>query len=131
VSVVGSPGLGKTRLAEELAAALGERATTVWGRCDPTGEGIIFAPVVEVLHGAAGIGEADPEPLVRAKLAALVPDDPDVELSVERAASIPGFGAPAPAAETFWAGCWARWPPRGRCWWCSMTCTGDNPHFGS
>jgi tetratricopeptide (TPR) repeat protein len=103
VSVIGSPGLGKTRLAEELATALGERATVVWGRCEPTGEGITFAPVVEVLRGAGGIGEADPEPAVRGKLAALVPDDPDAELLVERAVSILGFGAPAPAAETFWA----------------------------
>jgi len=103
VSVIGSPGLGKTRLAQEFAAALGERATVVWGRCEPTGEGITFAPVVEVLRGAAGIGEADPEPVVRAKLAALVPEDPDTELLVERAAGLLGFGAAAPAAETFWS----------------------------
>jgi len=102
VSMIGSPGLGKTRLAEELATALGERARVVWGRCEPTGEAT-FAPVVEVLRAAAGIGEADPEPVLRAKLAALVRDDPDAELLVERAVSILGFGAPAPAAETFWA----------------------------
>jgi class 3 adenylate cyclase len=103
VSVIGSPGLGKTRLAQELDTRLGERARVVWGRCEPIGEGTTFAPVVQVLRGAAGIGEADPEPEVRAKLAALVPDDPDAELLVARAAGILGFGAAAPAAETFWA----------------------------
>jgi class 3 adenylate cyclase/tetratricopeptide (TPR) repeat protein len=103
VSVIGSPGLGKTRLAEELAAAVGEPATVLWGRCEPTGEGITFAPVAQVLRGVAGIGEADPEPKVRAKLAALAPNDPDTELLVERAAGILGLGTPAPAAETFWA----------------------------
>jgi class 3 adenylate cyclase/ketosteroid isomerase-like protein len=103
VSVIGSPGLGKTRLAQELDAKLGERATVVWGRCEPIGEGITFAPVVQVLRGAAGIGEADPEPQARAKLTALVPDDPDAGLLVERAAGILGLAAPAVAAETFWA----------------------------
>jgi hypothetical protein len=40
VSVIGLPGVGKTRLARELARAVGDQARVVVGRCQPTGEGI-------------------------------------------------------------------------------------------
>ncbi len=103
VTVVGSPGLGKTRLAEELASTLAERATVVQGRCEPAGEGITFLPVAEVLRGAAQIGEADDAGVVRSKLSALLPGDPDVDLLVERAGGVLGIAKPATAEETFWA----------------------------
>jgi len=57
VTIVGSPGMGKTRLAQEFAVAVADRATVVEGRCEPSGEGITFLPVAEVLRDAAGIGD--------------------------------------------------------------------------
>ena len=46
-TLVGEPGVGKSRLAAEALAAM--EATIVRGRCLPYGEGITYWPVVEVL----------------------------------------------------------------------------------
>jgi MoxR-like ATPase len=59
VTVVGAPGLGKSRLAHEFATRLGERATVLRGRCLPYGEGITFWPLAEMLREAGGITESD------------------------------------------------------------------------
>jgi class 3 adenylate cyclase/ketosteroid isomerase-like protein len=104
VTVIGSPGMGKTRLADEFALAVARDATVVQGRCEPTGEGITFGPVAELLRGAGGIGESDPPDTVRAKLAALVEGEPDADRIVARAGSLLGVADPASAEETFW-GC--------------------------
>jgi DNA-binding SARP family transcriptional activator/Flp pilus assembly protein TadD len=46
VVVVGSPGIGKSRLAEELSTRAKD-VTTLWGRCLAYGEGITFWPLRE------------------------------------------------------------------------------------
>jgi len=102
VTVIGSPGMGKTRLAEEFSAAIGSVASVVQGRCEPSGEGITFLPVAELLRGAGGIGEGDAPEIVRAKLRALVADEQDAERIVARAASLLGAADPASVQETFW-----------------------------
>jgi class 3 adenylate cyclase/tetratricopeptide (TPR) repeat protein len=51
VTVLGAAGLGKTRLAAELIAEIGERATVLEGRCLSYGEGITFWPLQEILRG--------------------------------------------------------------------------------
>src|SRR5436309_10810953 len=47
--ILGSPGLGKSRLIIELARRLGERATVGTARCDAAG-GATFAPLAEALR---------------------------------------------------------------------------------
>jgi class 3 adenylate cyclase len=103
VSVIGSPGVGKTRLASEFALALDGQARAVEGRCEPSGEGITFLPVAEILRALAGIGEADTPESLRAKLAGLVAEDPERERLVERAAGVLGVAEAASPEETFWA----------------------------
>ena len=49
VTVVGAPGIGKSRLAHEFVTHLGERATVLRGRCLPYGEGITFWPLAEMV----------------------------------------------------------------------------------
>src|SRR4029453_16623863 len=51
VTVLGTAGLGKTRLAAELIAEIAERATVLQGRCLSYGEGITFWPLQEILRG--------------------------------------------------------------------------------
>jgi DNA-binding SARP family transcriptional activator len=48
-TVNGSPGIGKTRLAEEFATRVAGDTTVVAGRCLPYGEGITFWPLREMV----------------------------------------------------------------------------------
>jgi class 3 adenylate cyclase/tetratricopeptide (TPR) repeat protein len=54
-TVVGDPGIGKSRLVEELIAGLGAR--TVRGHCLSYGEGITYFPVVEVIKQLGNLPE--------------------------------------------------------------------------
>ena len=50
-TVVGSPGVGKSRLVAELARTFADRATIASGRCLPYGETLTWWPLVEALGG--------------------------------------------------------------------------------
>ncbi len=52
LTVLGDAGIGKTRLALELATSLGDEAHVVTGRCPPYGEGITFLPLREAVDQA-------------------------------------------------------------------------------
>jgi class 3 adenylate cyclase/tetratricopeptide (TPR) repeat protein len=54
VTVVGPAGIGKSRLASELAADLGERATVAVGHCLAYGEGITYRPLAEIVGQVTG-----------------------------------------------------------------------------
>ena len=69
VTVLGPPGIGKSRLAGELAAMLGEEATVLSGRCLPYGEGITYWPLVEIFR------EADAEDELDTALSAVAAED--------------------------------------------------------
>src|SRR4051812_35096440 len=104
VSVIGSPGLGKTRLAAELVASVRREAIVLEGHCEASGEGITFQPVAEMIRSAAGIGEDDGPEVARAKLEALLPvDDPDRERVTDRAGALLGLAPASSTEETFWA----------------------------
>ena len=83
VTVVGEPGIGKSRLATELRAVLDDRPDLVtWrhGRCLPYGEGITFWALGEIVKAEAGILESDDAGAARAKLALTVTEMfPDVD----------------------------------------------------
>ena len=51
ITLVGEPGVGKSRLAAELIASLGGAVAVLEGRCLPYGEGITYWPLVEVVRG--------------------------------------------------------------------------------
>src|SRR4051794_40482795 len=104
VTVIGSPGLGKTRLVSEFADSLAGEATVLLGRCEASGEGITFQPVAEVLRMAAGIGEEDTPDAAREKLATVLADDePQRDRVVDRTAALLGLAPVASTEETFWA----------------------------
>ena len=88
VLVIGHAGLGKTRLVEEWLGRMAREATALSGRCPPYGERITYWPVAEIVRKAALIDETDAVEAARAKLAALLPEQPDV---VARLASVAGL----------------------------------------
>lgn len=57
-TILGVPGVGKSRLVREAATRLGEdRWRTVRGRCLPYGDGITYWPVAEIVRELAGIDD--------------------------------------------------------------------------
>jgi DNA-binding SARP family transcriptional activator/tetratricopeptide (TPR) repeat protein len=50
-TILGSPGIGKSRLGEEFASRVGSDAGVVAGRCVAYGEGITFWPLREIVRG--------------------------------------------------------------------------------
>jgi class 3 adenylate cyclase/tetratricopeptide (TPR) repeat protein len=60
VTVVGEPGIGKSRLVSEFVDRLKEQADVVGGRCLPYGEGITYWPVVETIKQLGSL-PSDPE----------------------------------------------------------------------
>ncbi len=63
VTVIGSPGVGKSRLVEEAVSSRGARVLR--GGCLSYGEGITFWPIVQMIRRAAHIADDDPPDRVR------------------------------------------------------------------
>lgn len=71
-TLIGDPGVGKSRLLAEITRRTAETGDVLWGHCLSYGEGITYWPVVEILEGAAGIMKSDDVETVSAKLGALL-----------------------------------------------------------
>ncbi|MGB2952490.1 MAG: adenylate/guanylate cyclase domain-containing protein, partial [Gaiellaceae bacterium] len=71
-TVIGAPGIGKTRLLAELTQRLRERCDVHFGRCLSYGEGITYWPVEEILKDAAGILHDDDGATASTKLGTLL-----------------------------------------------------------
>jgi DNA-binding SARP family transcriptional activator/tetratricopeptide (TPR) repeat protein len=97
VTVVGEPGIGKSRLAHELARAVRGDARVVVGRCLAYGEGITFWPLREIVAAAAGGLSVD-------RLGELLREEDDAEAVVAAVRGALGLAAtPQRSEETFWA----------------------------
>jgi class 3 adenylate cyclase/tetratricopeptide (TPR) repeat protein len=69
VTVLGPPGIGKSRLARELDSAVAGEAAVLAGRCLPYGEGITYWPLVEIFQ------QANAEDELAAALSAGAPEE--------------------------------------------------------
>jgi tetratricopeptide (TPR) repeat protein len=97
VTVVGEPGIGKSRLARELGEVLASDAQVLVGRCLAYGEGMTYWPLREIVRAAAGRESRD------AVLALLVDEDA-AEVIADRIASVLGDTESAyPVEEIRWA----------------------------
>jgi class 3 adenylate cyclase/tetratricopeptide (TPR) repeat protein len=99
VTIVGEPGIGKSRLVTELRATLDDRPELItWrhGRCLPYGEGITFWALGEIVKAEAGILESDDQSSAASKLdevlAGLFPNDSDRAWLVSRLGPLVGAG---------------------------------------
>jgi class 3 adenylate cyclase/tetratricopeptide (TPR) repeat protein len=121
-TIVGPPGIGKSRLSHEIASALeADGARVVRGRCLPYGDGLTYWPLAEILKADAGISDSDPAETIEGKArAALEPRLGDGEDAMGVAAvllssigvmvaSDPLAGVEPTAAERVIARAWQRY----------------------
>jgi class 3 adenylate cyclase len=102
--VVGSAGMGKSRLASDFAHSVRGEATVVSGRCLSYGEGLTFWPLREIVAELAGTEEGESAEAAQARIEHLLPADEDTATIVERVAGALGLSdTAAHPTETFWA----------------------------
>jgi class 3 adenylate cyclase len=101
VTVVGEPGVGKSRLIAELLLHVEAEPELVrWrqGRCLPYGEGITFWALGEIVKAEAGILESDSADAALRKLdGAVSPGEPERQWLLQRLAPLVGVEASSPA----------------------------------
>ena len=103
-TLLGTAGVGKSRLVEEFLMGVRSEARVLRGRCLPYGEGITYWPLAEALKDAAAIGDADDRRAAQHKLLRLLDGERDAELLAARLATAIGLSDdPAPQTELFWA----------------------------
>jgi DNA-binding SARP family transcriptional activator len=89
VTVVGDPGIGKTRLARELATRAGAETTVLVARCIAHGDGATFLPLLSALR------RTDPKNALAGEA--------DAELVLGRLSALAEGGQAAPLGESYWA----------------------------
>jgi class 3 adenylate cyclase/tetratricopeptide (TPR) repeat protein len=72
VTLLGPPGIGKSRLLMALSEHAERQGAVHWGRCLPYGEGITYWAIAEILRSATEIQHDDDEVAISAKLGTLL-----------------------------------------------------------
>jgi class 3 adenylate cyclase/tetratricopeptide (TPR) repeat protein len=106
VTVIGEPGVGKSRLVETFTEGIAERATVLHGRCRSYGEGITFFPVAEIVSEAIGAAGEDGPEEIASKIERLIMSDEDAPLVAARLLRMLGLGSKdsqGATEEIFWA----------------------------
>ena len=101
VTVVGEPGIGKTRLADELLAGLGPEVAVLRGRARSYTDTATFAPAAAIVSDLARIDTGDPADKVRRRLRELADrfyDPEEAEKTAGRLALL--FGSAEPHEES-------------------------------
>jgi class 3 adenylate cyclase/tetratricopeptide (TPR) repeat protein len=102
-TVLGSAGVGKSRLVQEFFGAVGDNGRVVRGRCLAYGDGITYWPLVEIVKEAARITEHDPPDEAVARIRALLPGEEQADLIAARVAEAIGvLEGTVPAEEIAW-----------------------------
>jgi class 3 adenylate cyclase len=100
-TVLGSPGVGKTRLSRELCSRADAQSVEL--RCDRAGEAT-FAPVAQLIRESAGLGDDADADAARAAIGTLLPDSlADRDRIVDVLAGLVGAAPARSVEETFWA----------------------------
>jgi class 3 adenylate cyclase/tetratricopeptide (TPR) repeat protein len=116
VTLVGVPGMGKSRLVFELLQAVeASPDLTVWrqGRCLPYGEGVALWALGEIVKAQAGILDSDPAEAAAAKLeravADLVADEGEAAWVAGHLRPLVGLAGPAQDAQDRQGEAFAAW----------------------
>ena len=102
-TLLGTAGVGKSRLVHEFLGEMRERARVLRARCLPYGEGITFWPVIELTQAAAGIELNETPAAAVEKLRTLLEEAPDRDPILDRVCPTIGLSNDVvPTEETFW-----------------------------
>jgi class 3 adenylate cyclase len=102
-TLLGTAGVGKSRLVHEFLGRMRERAQVLRARCLPYGEGITFWPVIELAQAAAGIEQNEPPATAVRKLRTLLEGMPDRDPILDRVCPTIGLSEDVvPTEEAFW-----------------------------
>ena len=97
ISVIGTAGIGKSRLVKELLASVDDEASILVGRCIPYGKGITYWPLRDLVRRAAG-------ELTLERIEGLLEGDHDANKIAGRVAGAIGIaGSTSAPEETMWA----------------------------
>jgi class 3 adenylate cyclase/tetratricopeptide (TPR) repeat protein len=103
-TLLGLPGVGKSRLVAEFLALVGDEAQVASGRCLPYGDGITFHPMVESVRDMLGLGDRDGAEAAQSRLADVLADEPSAETVGRRVLEVLSLAeASASTEELFWA----------------------------
>ncbi|MDQ3858450.1 MAG: AAA family ATPase [Actinomycetota bacterium] len=97
-TVLGTAGIGKSRLAVEFGSAVSDRARVLTGRCLPYGDGITFWPLAEIVAELVGSGGE-----IRAAIARHVEDEEAGRVAEGIAALLGRSEGSVAAEESLWA----------------------------
>ena len=100
VTVLGVPGIGKSRIVEQLSSELEAVSTVLTGTTPSYGEDIAYAPLLGLLQTATGVDDADE---VVTELRKVLKGLPDSTVVVDRLASLVGTDAAMVAGDVAWA----------------------------
>jgi class 3 adenylate cyclase/tetratricopeptide (TPR) repeat protein len=106
VTVIGEPGVGKSRLVDTFTGGIADRATVLHGRCLSYGEGITFFPVAEIVSEAIDAAGEDGPDEIASKIERLIVSDEDAPLVATRLLRMLGLGSKdsqGATEEIFWA----------------------------
>ena len=102
-TVIGEPGVGKSRLISELGRVVASDARILSGRCLPYGEGLTYRPIAEAIREAAGIGADEARDEAIERLRSIAPPR-DAAAIVARLATLMGLSSePFSSEELTWA----------------------------
>src|SRR5579864_7151009 len=95
MTIIGEPGIGKSRIGDELAAGLSAAVRVLRGHARSFTDSATFSPAAAIVADLAGIADEDPVNLVRSKLRALAfecCDAGEVDRTTERLSLLFGAG---------------------------------------
>ena len=98
--ILGSPGLGKSRLLDEFTRYIGDRATVLTAHCDAAG-GATFAPLAEALRVLLHIDEGATSGALRAAIDSVVRRDDAERVRIAAGVTALLAGTPEAPEETF------------------------------
>jgi class 3 adenylate cyclase/tetratricopeptide (TPR) repeat protein len=103
VTILGTAGVGKSRLVQEFRGRVEGRATFLIGRCLSYGEGITYWPLADALRAVAAVDDDRPVESWRAGLMGLIAGQPQAEAIVEQVSGLIGVGPASGGRDAFWA----------------------------